>query len=185
MDDDDVRAFLADPEVFVASDASATAPDGPGGDLPVHPREYGTFPRALRLARDERLLPARGDHPEDDIVARRRFGLRDRGRLTPGSAADVVVFDPSTVCDIATFERPHAFGGASPHVVVNGTVAWSSGRPDDQPEPAEPCDVEEPAIGFEPMTYRLQVGCATGLRHAGGTRRVYSRRNDGPDDARA
>src|SRR5262245_3199516 len=53
----DVRAILADPSVFVASDASATAPGGPGGDLPVHPRSYGTFPRALTLARDEHLLP--------------------------------------------------------------------------------------------------------------------------------
>ena len=75
----DVRTDPCDPDIFVASDASATAPDGPGGDLPVHPRDYGTFPRALAIARDETLLPARDDDPQDDPLPADRFGLTGRG----------------------------------------------------------------------------------------------------------
>jgi len=125
----DVRAILADPEVFVASDAWATAPDGPGGDLPVHPRGYGTFPRALALARDERLLPVEAMIRKMTSLPADRFDLRDRGRIRPGSVADLVVFEPSTIRDTATYEDPHAFPEGVDAVIVNGTVAWSDGQP--------------------------------------------------------
>ena len=125
----DVRAILADPEVFVASDAWATAPDGPGGDLPVHPRGYGTFPRALALAREESLLPVEAMIRKMTSLPADRFGLRDRGRIQPGSVADLVVFDPSTIRDTATYEDPHSFPQGVDAVIVNGTVAWSDGQP--------------------------------------------------------
>jgi N-acyl-D-aspartate/D-glutamate deacylase len=123
----DVDTILADPEVFVASDASATSPDGPGGDLPVHPREYGTFPRALAAARDRGLLSLEAMVRKMTALPAERFGLRDRGRLAAGFAADIVVFDPSAVRDTATFDSPHAFPEGFELVVVNGTVAWSGG----------------------------------------------------------
>jgi N-acyl-D-amino-acid deacylase len=123
----DVRAILADPEVFVASDAWATAPDGPGGDLPVHPRGYGTFPRALALARDEGLLPVGAMVRKMTSLPAERFGLRDRGRIEAGAAADLVIFDPATIRDTATYEDPHAFPEGISAVVVNGKVAWSKG----------------------------------------------------------
>jgi len=124
MDEADVRTILADPDVFVASDASATAPDGPGGALPVHPREYGTFPRALALARDEGLLPLEAMIRKMTSLPAERFGLRDRGRVVEGGSADLVLVDPATVRDTATFEAPHAFPTGLDLVLVNGQVAW-------------------------------------------------------------
>ena len=129
MHDDDVRAILADPDVFVASDGSADAPDGPGGDLPVHPREYGTFPRALALAREHGLLPMEAVVRKMTSLPADRFGLRDRGYLVEGAFADLVVFDPVTIRDRATFEAPHAFPEGVSLVVVNGRIAWEPGAP--------------------------------------------------------
>jgi N-acyl-D-aspartate/D-glutamate deacylase len=123
----DVRAIVADPGVFVASDASATAPDGPGGDLPVHPRNYGTFPRALALARDEGLLPLEAMIRKMTSLPADRFGLAGRGRIEPGAFADLVVFDAETIRDTATYEEPHVFPEGLAAVVVNGEVAWSDG----------------------------------------------------------
>ena len=129
MAPDDVRAIVADPGVFVASDASATAPDGPGGDLPVHPRSYGTFPRALALARDEGLLPMEAMIRKMTSLPADRFGLTGRGRIEPGAFADLVVFDAETIRDTATYEEPHVFPEGLVAVVVNGEVAWSDGSP--------------------------------------------------------
>jgi N-acyl-D-aspartate/D-glutamate deacylase len=123
----DVRAILADPDVFVASDASAIAPDGPGGDLPVHPRGYGTFPRALALARDEGLLSLEAMVRKMTSLPADRFGLRDRGRIAVDAYADLVVFDPKTVMDTATYDNPHAFPKGIAAVIVNGEVAWDDG----------------------------------------------------------
>ncbi len=129
MAPDDVRAIVADPGVFVASDASATAPDGPGGDLPVHPRSYGTFPRALALARDEGLLPMEAMIRKMTSLPADRFGLTGRGQIEPGAFADLVVFDAETIRDTATYEDPHVFPEGLVAVVVNGEVAWSDGSP--------------------------------------------------------
>jgi N-acyl-D-amino-acid deacylase len=123
----DVRAILAAPDVFVASDAWATSPEGPGGDLPVHPRGYGTFPRALALARDEGLLPLQATVRKMTSLPADRFGLRDRGRLAPGAFADLVVFHPTTIRDTATYGDPHVFPVGIRTVVVNGHVAWIDG----------------------------------------------------------
>lgn len=128
MTEEDVRTIAGDPSVFVASDASATAPDGPGGDLPVHPRDYGTFPRALAMARDG-LLPLAAMVRKMTALPAARFGLRDRGTVTAGAFADLVVFDPGSVCDTATFDDPHAYPEGFAAVVVNGIIAWESGAP--------------------------------------------------------
>ncbi|HEX6843517.1 MAG TPA: amidohydrolase family protein, partial [Actinomycetota bacterium] len=124
MHDDDVRTILADPEVFVACDGSATAPHGPGGDLPVHPREYGTFPRALARCREEGLLPLEAAIRKLTGGPAERFGLRDRGTIVEGAFADLVLLDPSGVTDTATYEHPHAYPVGISMVVVNGEVAW-------------------------------------------------------------
>ncbi len=127
MHEDDVRTMLSDPEVFVASDGVAISPHGPAGRLPVHPREYGTFPRALALARDERLLPVEAAVRKMTSLPADRFGLRGRGRIGEGAFADLVVFDPARIRDTATFQEPHAYPDGLVMVVVNGTVAWEPG----------------------------------------------------------
>jgi N-acyl-D-aspartate/D-glutamate deacylase len=94
----------------------------------VHPRDYGTFPRALELCRDEALLPLEAVIRKMTSAPAMRFGLRDRGRIAEGAFADLVVFDPSAIEDVATFERPHAFPDGIDLVMVNGTVTWDGSR---------------------------------------------------------
>ena len=127
MADEDVDMILGDPDVFVASDASAIATDGPAGDLPVHPRDYGTFPRALAAARDRELLSIEAMVRKMTALPAARFGLRDRGELRAGSAADLVVFDPATIRDTATYAAPHAYPEGISNVFVNGVRAWPGG----------------------------------------------------------
>jgi N-acyl-D-amino-acid deacylase len=127
MDPNDVRTILSDPDVMVASDASAIDPSGASGDLPVHPREYGTFPRALALARDERLMPLPPLIRKMTSLPAERFGLHDRGRIDVGSFADLVLFDADAVRDTSTYEAPQQFPEGIRLVTVNGSVAWEAG----------------------------------------------------------
>jgi N-acyl-D-aspartate/D-glutamate deacylase len=129
MHEDDVRAILADPDVMVASDSSAMSPEGPLGSWAVHPRTYGTFPRVLgRYAREERLLTLEQAVRKMTALPAERFGLAGRGLLREGGAADLVLFDPRTVSDASTFERPHAYPAGIDLVVVNGRIAWDGVR---------------------------------------------------------
>ena len=128
MDEADVRAILADPDVFVASDGAAISPTGPAGHLPVHPREYGTFPRALAIVRDERLMSLPMVVRTMTSLPADRFGLRERGRLTEGAFADLVLFDADRIRDTATYDAPHRFPQGITSVVVNGAIAWEQGK---------------------------------------------------------
>ena len=127
MHDDDVRTIVADPDVMVASDAASVAPDGPMADVPVHPRTYGTFPRVLGPAVRDGLLTLEAAVRKMTSLPADRFGLSERGRIVEGAWADLVVFDPATVTDRATFDRPHAFPDGIEAVIVEGVVAWESG----------------------------------------------------------
>jgi N-acyl-D-aspartate/D-glutamate deacylase len=127
MHEDDVRTIAADPEVFVATDGSAISPEG-SGHLPVHPREYGTFPRVLaRYVREDPVLTLPQAIRAMTALPAERFGLRDRGVLREGAFADVVVLDPDTVEDRATYEAPHEYPAGIGTVIVNGRVAWNGG----------------------------------------------------------
>jgi N-acyl-D-aspartate/D-glutamate deacylase len=129
MDDDDVRTIVADPEVFVASDGSANDPGGPAGSLPVHPREYGTFPRVLaRYVRELGVLSLEEAARKMSSLPAERFGLEGRGRIAERSFADLVVFDPDSASDEATYDAPHRFPTGIGTVVVNGVVAFDGGR---------------------------------------------------------
>jgi N-acyl-D-amino-acid deacylase len=124
MHEDDVRTILGDPAVMVASDGSSMSPDGPLGGAAVHPRNYGTFPRVLgRYVRGGDLTLEVAIRKMTSLPAD-RFGLRHRGRVVEGAFADLVVFDPLTVEDVATFDRPHAYPAGIDVVVVNGAIAW-------------------------------------------------------------
>jgi N-acyl-D-amino-acid deacylase len=131
MLEDDVRLIASRPDVMVGTDGVAIAPDGPLGRFSVHPRYYGTFPRVLaRYVREERLIDLPTAIRKMTTLPAERFGLRDRGRVTEGAYADVVLFDPDRIEDVATFERPHAFANGIDLVVVNGTIAWDGVRGD-------------------------------------------------------
>jgi N-acyl-D-amino-acid deacylase len=125
MHEDDVRAILADPEIMVASDGVAMAPDGPLGTSSVHPRNYGTFPRVVgRYVRDGVLTLEAAIRSMTSLPAT-RFGLRDRGRIGVGRYADLVLFDALGVNDEATFSGGHAYATGVVVVLVNGDVAWN------------------------------------------------------------
>jgi N-acyl-D-aspartate/D-glutamate deacylase len=129
LDEADLRRALGHPHVMIGSDGSALAAQGPLAAGKPHPRSYGTFPRVLgRYARDERVLPLETAVWKMTGLPAKRLGLADRGVLRDGGKADVVVFDPATVADRATYEDPHRYAAGVGDVVVNGRVVISGGE---------------------------------------------------------
>jgi N-acyl-D-aspartate/D-glutamate deacylase len=93
------------------------------------PRTYGSFPRILgQFVREERLLGLEDAVHRMTGAAAARLGLRDRGLLRDGYAADVVVFDPATVRSTATYDRPRSYPEGIDHVIVNGVPVVDGGR---------------------------------------------------------
>ncbi|MBI1967425.1 MAG: D-aminoacylase [Gemmatimonadetes bacterium] len=129
MSEADVEAALKREWVAVNCDASAVAPDGPFGKEGTHPRAYGAFARILgHYVRDRKLLPLEAAVRKMTSLAAQRVGLTDRGLLRPGMAADITVFNPETVADRATFERPHQPSVGFEYVFVNGQAVLRGGR---------------------------------------------------------
>ncbi|HEY0972143.1 MAG TPA: D-aminoacylase [Gemmatimonadales bacterium] len=125
LDEGDVDRILRHPQAMVASDGRLTRP----GEGHPHPRWYGTFPRVLaRYVRERGVLTLEEAVHKMTAQPAARMGLGDRGVLAEGKRADVVVFDPGTVADRATFEAPHAYPVGIPWVIVNGVVAVEEGR---------------------------------------------------------
>jgi dihydroorotase/N-acyl-D-amino-acid deacylase len=133
MTEEDVRAALKHPLVSIDTDSSAQAEDGPLSKSKSHPRAWGTFPRILgRYVREERLLTLEDAVRKMTSRPAARVGLSDRGILRPGFAADVVVFDPSTIRDVSTFEDPLHYSTGIRHVFVNGQAVIADGRITDE-----------------------------------------------------
>lgn len=118
MAEDDVRQVMSHPAVAIASDGWTLDPSA--GGTP-HPRNYGTFPRVLgRYVREEGVLSLEAAvHKMTGLPARRLRGLR-RGHIETGFVADIVVFDPAAVADVATYSDPHRFSVGLEHVFVSG-----------------------------------------------------------------
>ena len=117
----DVEQFISHPFGMIGSDGIAVAADGPWGETPVHPRFYGTFPRVLaHYVRERKAMPLEEAIRKMTSSPADRLRLSDRGRLKEGLAADLVIFDPATVQDQATFENPHQYPTGITHVMVNG-----------------------------------------------------------------
>ncbi|MDX1495053.1 MAG: amidohydrolase family protein, partial [Longimicrobiales bacterium] len=125
MSEEDVEAIMAHPWTMIGSDGRLVAL----GDGHPHPRWYGTFPRVLgRYARDQGVLSMEQAVRKMTALPAARIGLRERGQLRAGWYADVVVFDPETVLDRATFEEPHRYPVGIEWVLVNGQVAVENGE---------------------------------------------------------
>ena len=124
MSEADVRTGLAAPFVSIGTDSAAIRHDGPLAQGQPHPRAYGTFPRVLgHYVRDEKLLTLEEAVRRMTSLAAEQFQIRDRGVVREGAFADLVVFDPATVADTATYERPHSYPRGIDHVIVNGVPA--------------------------------------------------------------
>jgi N-acyl-D-amino-acid deacylase len=128
MVQEDVDRISAAPSVAIASDGSSLRASGPLSAGKPHPRSYGTFPRFLARVRETGLVSLEEAIRKMTSLPARRLSLKRRGRLVPGHFADIVVFDPSTVQDIATFERPHEYSVGIEQVLVNGTPVVSNGK---------------------------------------------------------
>ena len=107
---------------MIGSDASLRSTTGPLSlDFP-HPRAFGTFPKVLRAALDGRTAPLPEAIRKMTSLPANHFRIRDRGRIEKGMFADLVVFDPARVRDMATFSQPHQFSEGIEAVVVNGRI---------------------------------------------------------------
>lgn len=129
MTEDDVRLALKDPLVAVGTDSGALAEDGPLSGSKSHPRGWGSFPRILgKYVRDEHLLTLEEAVRKMTSRPAARVGLSDRGILRPGMMADITVFDPATIRDVATFEDPNHYSTGVKWVLVNGRPVVADGR---------------------------------------------------------
>jgi len=123
MSEDDVRRILSYPATMIGS-------DGLPHDTHPHPRLWGTFPRVLgHYARDVGLFPLEEAVRKMTSLTAQAFGLKDRGVLREGAFADLVLLDPGTVIDTASFEKPATPAAGIVRTIVNGQTVWSDGKP--------------------------------------------------------
>ncbi|MBI4529816.1 MAG: D-aminoacylase [Deltaproteobacteria bacterium] len=126
MSEDDVKYVMQIPWVSIASDGSALNLKAPGKP---HPRSFGTNPRVLgKYVREEKVLSLEDAVRKMTSMPAQLLGLKDRGLLREGYWADVVVFDPKTVADTATYEKPHQYPRGIPYVLVNGSIVIDNGN---------------------------------------------------------
>jgi dihydroorotase/N-acyl-D-amino-acid deacylase len=129
MDEADVALALQQPWMSVDNDASGTSPDGILGKDHPHPRAYGTFPRILaKYVRDEHKLSLPDAIRKFTSLPAQREHLADRGVVKQGMWADLVVFDPATVHDEATYAEPNKFSVGMQYVVINGVPVIEDGK---------------------------------------------------------
>jgi N-acyl-D-amino-acid deacylase len=132
MSQEDVSLALSQPWVSVDNDSQGTAPDGILGQEHPHPRAYGTFPRVLRkYVREDGLLTLEEAIRKFTSLPAAKMRLTDRGTLAPGKWADLVVFDPDSVRDLATFEEPNQLSVGMDWVLVNGVPVIANGEATD------------------------------------------------------
>jgi dihydroorotase/N-acyl-D-amino-acid deacylase len=129
IDEADLQLAMQQPWVSIGSDGSALATSGPLRAGVPHPRNFGTFPRVLgKYVREERVLTLeQAVHKMSGLTAR-QMHITDRGLIKQGLAADLVIFDPATVADRATFTDPFQYSVGVSTVVVNGDVVLDNGR---------------------------------------------------------
>jgi N-acyl-D-amino-acid deacylase len=127
MSEENVARMISQPWVVIGSDAGGFDPDTTTAVL--HPRSYGSFPRVLgRYVRTDRVLTLEDAVRKMTWSTAQILGLRDRGMIKEGMFADLVIFDPATIIDNATFEKPHQLSTGIRDVFVNGQAVWREGR---------------------------------------------------------
>jgi N-acyl-D-amino-acid deacylase len=121
MSEENRKRELQFPAMMICTDGFGLATSGPLAKGVPHPRNYGAFPRVLdRYVRDLQMLTLEEAVYRMTGLAAQKLRLKDRGTIRPGLAADLVVFDPNTVTDRATYDNPHQYAGGILHVIVNG-----------------------------------------------------------------
>jgi N-acyl-D-aspartate/D-glutamate deacylase len=123
VDEADIRRIMTYPHTMISSDGAI----GVLGEGHPHPRNYGAFARVLgRYVREEKVLSLEEAVRKMTSLPADRIGLPDRGRLAPGMFADVTVFDPKTISDLATYTDPHRISTGVGYVLVNGVPVLRS-----------------------------------------------------------
>ncbi len=121
--EENLRRQLVHPQMMVGTDSAVHAMTGPLSSGYPHPRGYGTFPRILgRYVREEGIIPVEEAIHKMSGLPARKLNWSDRGLLKEGYAADIVVLNPQTVIDCATYEKPHQYPRGIRHVLVNGEM---------------------------------------------------------------
>jgi N-acyl-D-aspartate/D-glutamate deacylase len=129
MSEPDVELALRQPWVSICNDSPGTSPEGLLGKEHPHPRAYGTFPRILRkYVREEKLLTLQDAIRKFSALPTQRMRLADRGVLKKGMWADVVIFDPRTIRDRATYQDPNQLSEGMRYVLVNGVPVIAEGK---------------------------------------------------------
>ena len=129
MSEENVKKQLKLPWVSFGSDAASMAAEGAFLNSSTHPRAYGNFARLLgKYVRDEKVIPMEEAIRRLAALPCQNLGLAQRGLLKAGYFADVVIFDPKTIADVATFEKPHQYSVGMKHVFVNGVQELKDGE---------------------------------------------------------
>lgn len=129
MSEPDVKLALQQPWVSIDNDSQGTSPEGLLGEEHPHPRAYGTFPRILRkYVRQEHVLTLEDAIRKFTALPAQRMRFTDRGVLKQGMWADVVIFDPATIRDAATYEQPNQLSQGMEYVLVNGVPVIAHGK---------------------------------------------------------
>jgi len=129
MKEEDIKTILKDSLVMIGSDGRAVSPYGKFSNVHFHPRYYGTFPRILgKYVREEKVISLPEAIRKMTYMPATKIGLRDRGQITEGAFADIVIFNPQTVIDNATFENSHRFSSGIREVLVNGKLVVEGGK---------------------------------------------------------
>ena len=126
--DANLRMQLKQPWIVIGSDADGWSPDSTRGEI-VHPRTYGTYAQLLgQLSRDEGIMTVEEAIRKSTSAVALRLGISDRGLIREGFFADLVVFDPMTVRDRASYVAPHVVAAGIPFVIVNGVEVVREGK---------------------------------------------------------
>jgi N-acyl-D-amino-acid deacylase len=129
MSEDNIRKQMALPWVSFGSDAGSMAPEPPFTRSSAHPRAYGNFARVLgKYVREDKVITLADAVRKLSGLPAANLELEGRGLLKGGMFADVVVFDPATIADRATFENPHQYAVGVKHVFVNGVQVLKDGE---------------------------------------------------------